>query len=101
MGTLFWYPVVTAAFDDFAQWSRLHGYHVYGTSAHGRAPYQEVAAYTQPMILLMGSEREGLTEGQRAACELVISLPMRGRASSLNLAVATGVMLYEMMRGIR
>jgi TrmH family RNA methyltransferase len=47
--------------------------------------------------LLLGSEREGLSEEQRAVCEVLIKLPMRGRASSLNLAVAAGVMLYEML----
>jgi TrmH family RNA methyltransferase len=45
----------------------------------------------------MGSEREGLTPEQAALCERLIHLPMRGRASSLNLAVATGVMLYDML----
>jgi TrmH family RNA methyltransferase len=59
--------------------------------------YRAVETYSRPAILLMGSEREGLSEEQRAGCELLISLPMRGRASSLNLAVATGVLLYEML----
>ena len=57
----------------------------------------QVSGYTRPAILLMGSEREGLTEVQRAACETLIRLPMKGRVTSLNLAVATGVMLYAML----
>jgi TrmH family RNA methyltransferase len=54
------------------------------------------APYTRPAILLMGSEREGLTPEQEAACAQVVCLPMRGRVTSLNLAVATGVLLYAM-----
>jgi TrmH family RNA methyltransferase len=49
-------------------------------------------------VLLLGSEREGLTEEQQAACEQVVSLPMRGRVTSLNLAVAAGVWMYAVSR---
>ena len=97
MGSLFWYPVVTATFDEFTQWVKRHGYHVYGTSARGSVPASQVPRYTRPAVLLMGSEREGLSEEQRADCETLIRLPMNGRVTSLNLAVATGIMLYEML----
>jgi len=97
MGTLFWYPVVISPFADFAGWARQNGYHVYGTSAHGSTDYREVESYPRPCILLMGSEREGLTPGQVALCQALIRMPMRGHATSLNLAVATGVMLYAML----
>jgi TrmH family RNA methyltransferase len=49
-------------------------------------------------VLLMGSERHGLGAEQQALCDQLVSIPMRGRADSLNLAVATGVMLYELLR---
>ena len=97
MGTLFWYPVVEATFEEFAKWARQNAYHIYGTSAHGSIDYRQVQSYASPRILLMGSEREGLNAAQAGACEVLISLPMRGHATSLNLAVATGVMLYEML----
>ncbi len=97
LGSLFWVPIAVASFAEFAAWAGQHSYHVYGTSAHDATDYQQVPGYRRPAILLLGSEREGLTPQQRAACEVVVQLPMRGRASSLNLAVAAGVMLYEMM----
>jgi tRNA G18 (ribose-2'-O)-methylase SpoU len=59
--------------------------------------YGVVTSYTRPMILLMGSEQKGLSSEQMAMCERVIRLPMRGRVSSLNLAIAAGVMLYQML----
>jgi len=96
MGASFWHPVVSASFDDFSRWAAQYGYHIYGTSAHASLDYRGVHAYQQPCILLMGSEREGLAPQQAARCEALIRLPMRGHGSSLNLAVATGVMLYAM-----
>lgn len=98
LGSLFWVPVANASFAEFAAWSQQHAYHVYGTSAKGRVDYQAVDRYERPAILLLGSEREGLTPEQLAVCEQVIRLPMRGRATSLNLAVAAGVLLYAMLQ---
>lgn len=97
MGTLFWYPVAHASFAQFADWAADHGYHIYGTSAHGTVDYRQVAGYPRPCILLLGSERQGLSVEQAAICEQLVRLPMRGRATSLNLAVAAGVMLYAML----
>jgi TrmH family RNA methyltransferase len=97
MGALFWYPVASATFDEFAGWVSEHRYHVYGTSAHASLDYRQVRSYAHPRILLMGSEREGLSPAQAAVCEQVICLPMRGRATSLNLGVATGIFLYSML----
>lgn len=97
MGTLFWYPVVQTSFSEFAAWATRQRYHVFGTSAHASTDYRQVAQYKRPAILLMGSERLGLTREQASICEQLIQLPMQGRATSLNLAVATGVMLYAML----
>ena len=47
-------------------------------------------------ILLMGSEQKGLSEEQIAACDVAVSMPMRGKVSSLNLAVAAGILLYTL-----
>jgi len=94
MGAVFHRPVVAAAFADFLGWARAGGYRLIGTSARGQADYRRVERYTLPLVLLLGSEREGLTAAQTAACDALLRLPMRGRATSLNLAVAAGVMLY-------
>jgi TrmH family RNA methyltransferase len=97
MGALFWYPLVRASFDDFARWSSQGGYTIYGTSAHASTDYRQLKAYPRPLILLLGSERQGLSAEQVAVCHYMLGLPMYGRGSSLNLAVAAGVMLYEML----
>lgn len=96
MGASFWHPIVQASFADFAAWANQHDYHIVGTSAHGSVDYRTVTHYPKPLILLMGSEREGLTPEQIAICHQLVRLPMVGQVSSLNLSVATGVMLYAM-----
>jgi RNA methyltransferase, TrmH family len=52
------------------------------------------ARYERPCLLLMGPEQAGLSAPLAELCDVVVKIPMRGRADSLNLAVATGVMLY-------
>ena len=52
------------------------------------------AAVEYPALILMGNEQAGLTDTLAAACDVNVKIPMRGRADSLNLAVATGIMLY-------
>ncbi|HEX9091225.1 MAG TPA: RNA methyltransferase, partial [Anaerolineales bacterium] len=94
MGSIFWYPLVSATFSEFRQWASTCGYTVYGTSAHAQQDYRQVEHIERPLILLMGSEREGLTPSQFEVCEVMLKIPMHGRVTSLNLAIATGVMLY-------
>jgi TrmH family RNA methyltransferase len=96
LGSLFWVPIASASFAEFAAWAKTHAYHVYGSSAHGAVLHAHVTAYASPALLLLGSEREGLSPEQLAICEAVVRLPMHGRATSLNLAVAAGVLLYDM-----
>jgi len=100
MGTLSWLPVIRVSFDEFVVWAKSHGYSVYGTSARASTDYRLVNHYFRPLVLLMGSEKEGLSPGQAAVCQQMIRLPMQGRASSLNLAVATGIMLYDIYKKV-
>jgi len=97
MGTVFWYPIIKVPFHEFAQWATQHEYTVYGTSANAKVDYREVQRYEYPMILLMGSEREGLSAEHTSICHQVLRLPMRGRVSSLNLSAATSIMLYHIL----
>lgn len=98
MGAIFYHPVIRTSFTEFAQWAVEGGYHVYGSSSGGSSDFHQVGGYQRPGILLLGSERQGLTEQQASICEQVIRLPMHGEVTSLNLAVAAGVLLYEMLK---
>lgn len=97
MGSVFWHPILMTSFQEFARWVKDHGYTMYGTSANASVDYRAVMRYESPMILFMGSEREGLSVEHRAACQQILRLPMSGRVSSLNLSAATSIMLYHML----
>jgi RNA methyltransferase, TrmH family len=94
MGTIFWKPIVQASFDDFVRWAREGGHQLIGTSAHGSVDYQSLAPKT-PWLLLLGNEQKGLSDEQMQVCDVTVSMPMKGKVSSLNLAVAAGVLLYQ------
>ena len=94
MGTLFWKPVIQASFQEFVAWARQGGFQLIGASAHGDVEYQTFNPQT-PWILVLGNEQKGLSPEQIRACDVTVSLPMRGRVSSLNLAVAAGILLYQ------
>jgi TrmH family RNA methyltransferase len=94
MGAIFSQGLVKTTFEQFLQWKQGHDYALIGTSDSASADYRQ-ASYPLPMLLLMGSERLGLSEEHMRACDQLVSIPMVGRSDSLNLAVAAGVMLYE------
>jgi len=95
MGTLFWKTIIQSSFDEFVRWARSGNYQLIGTSAHGEVDYQTLIPQI-PWVLVMGNEQKGLSLEQMNACDVTVSLPMQGRGSSLNLAVAAGVLLYSL-----
>lgn len=96
MGALFTQSLVRATLAEFADWKRQHHVPVVGTSDKASMDYH-VYRYPGEMVLLMGSERQGLQEQHLALCDEVVSIPMLGKSDSLNLAVATAVVLYEIL----
>lgn len=94
MGAIFSQRLVRADVRQLADWKQAGCWRVVGTSDSADRDYRS-AVYDRPLLLFMGSERQGLTEDERAICDEVVRIPMIGRSDSLNLAVATGVVLYE------
>ena len=64
-----------------------------GTRMTAKESYRR--AYTSPTLLVMGSEGKGLSAEAAAACSTLVRIPMKGGAESLNVAIATGLMLFE------
>jgi TrmH family RNA methyltransferase len=95
MGTLFWKPILHASFDEFVEWARAKKVQLIGTSAHADVDYHTLVPQA-PWALVLGNEQKGLSPEQVKACDVTVSLPMRGRVSSLNLSVAAGVLLYSL-----
>lgn len=98
VGTLFRLPVVHAArIDDVLAWCTAHEVAVVTTSARAARDHWDVA-YPAPALVLFGNEGRGLPQEVVRRGNLSVRIPMHGGASSLNLAVAAGVLLYEMLR---
>jgi TrmH family RNA methyltransferase len=93
MGAFFWKHIAITTFDEFVRWAGNTGIKLVGTSSRAPTSYRDVKI-EKPWALVFGSEQKGLSSGQQAACDLMVSMPMRGRASSLNLSVAAGILLY-------
>lgn len=94
MGATFTQRFVRTSLGEIQRWGRRHQYLLVGTSPGAVQDYQEVR-YQAPLILLIGEERKGLPTELQRLCDLVVSIPMVGESDSLNVATATGVMLYE------
>jgi TrmH family RNA methyltransferase len=94
MGSLFSQRFVRAALPELIAWKQRHGGMLVGTSPAAPIDYR-AARYQPPALLFMGGEREGLSREHQARCDLMVKIPMVGGCDSLNLAIATGVMLYE------
>ena len=97
MGTIFWKPIVQDSFKRFETWKRRNDYQLIGSSAHAATDYRTFRRGNQPTILLLGNEQKGLSKEQMKACDVTLSMPMKGRVSSLNLAVAAGILMYASM----
>jgi len=96
MGALFTVPIVQSGWDDFLAWLRGGPGQLVGLSLDTDQAYR-CAHYTAPTFLLTGNEAQGMPDAYAAACDLLVKIPMLGKADSLNAAVATAVMAYEVL----
>lgn len=94
MGAIFAPRLVRVPAATFGVWKRQSGLHLVGTSPRAAHDYRAVS-YPAPTVLLIGGERKGLSEERLRLCDDLVRLPMVGQSDSLNLAVATGILLYE------
>lgn len=98
MGSIFSVDIVRLPdLPTLLQWCRTGSVTIYGTSARGSTLLHSVRLQ-RPSTLLMGNEGRGLGAAARSACDALLKIPMVGSASSLNLAIATSIMLYEAER---
>jgi TrmH family RNA methyltransferase len=93
MGSIFAVPLTRASEAEFADWRRAWPGSVVGTLLSAAVDHR-AADYRKPAMVLMGNEQQGLPPEMAALCDVAVKIPMRGRADSLNLSVATGVMIY-------
>jgi TrmH family RNA methyltransferase len=98
MGSIFHVPLARLSADALVAQAKRHAVRLLGTHLTAEAVDYRAADYRQPLVLVMGNEQQGLTDRLAAACDQLVRIPMRGKADSLNLAVSTGLMIYEALR---
>lgn len=97
MGSLFAVKLVKTSLEVLSTWRRAQGMIMVGTHLRGAQRHDETPI-DRGVVVLMGTEQTGLDETAAAACDVLVKIPMRGRADSLNLAIATSVIAYDIWR---
>lgn len=98
MGSVFSVPIARATPEAFLAWKAKAGAMLVGTHLKGSVDYRTPNYKGRPLVILMGNEQQGLPDELARACDELVRIPQVGKADSLNLSVATGVMLYEVRR---
>jgi TrmH family RNA methyltransferase len=93
MGSIFAIPIYKASIPDYLALRQRWPGSVIGTLLTATHDFR-AAPYRAPNLILMGNEQQGLPADLAATCDLNVKIPMRGRADSLNLSIATGIMIY-------
>ncbi|MGX7951969.1 TrmH family RNA methyltransferase [Tsuneonella sp. HG249] len=99
MGAVFTVPIAQARWEEFLPWLREGAGQLVAASLREAVPYRG-APYEAPCFILVGNESRGLPDEYEAACDLRVTMPMRGRADSLNAAVAAAVLAYEVLASL-
>ncbi len=98
MGSIFAMPVARANIADFMAWQKGSGTKMVATHLAGAVDYRTINYADRPVVLLMGNEQSGLPDELAGQADALARIPQAGRADSLNLAVASAVMLFEARR---
>ncbi len=98
MGSIFNIKLARCTFEEFAIWRAGWSGLVVGTHLEGGIDYRKVDYSGQPVLALMGNEQQGLPPNLVDLCTHKVLIPMSGRADSLNLAIATGIVVFEIKR---
>lgn len=96
MGAIFTQRICRARWNEFLPWLREGEGQLVAASLRDAVPYRG-APYRAPCFILVGNESQGLPEAYEAACDLRVTMPMKGRADSLNAAMAGAVLAYEVL----
>ena len=99
MGAIFTQKVARAEWSEFESWLRGGAGQLVAASLREAQPYRG-APYAAPCFVMVGNESRGLPEAYEMACDLRVTMPMKGRADSLNAAVAAAVLGYEVLASV-
>lgn len=100
MGAVFTQKIIKCAWDEFIAWKQSGTGQLIGTSLNTDKDYQAVE-YQTPAFVLTGNEAQGLPPEYEKSCDILVKMPMKGKADSLNAALSSAVMSYEVLNQIR
>jgi len=95
MGSLFSQKLIQCSPREFIDWAKVHHVAIVASSPRGLMDYKALR-YRFPATIVTGSEKHGLSEQLLECADVVVRIPMQGGCDSLNVAVATGILLFEM-----
>ncbi len=98
MGSLFAVPIVKSTPEALFAFAKTNNAQIIGTHLAGAKDYRLADYKSKPTIILMGNEQSGLPDTIAEACDTLALIPQTGKADSLNLAVASALMIYEARR---
>ncbi len=99
MGSGFRVPTLRTHLPDALTEFKSRGYTIIVSTLDGLPIYEQTCLARSPkIILVIGNEANGITSEVRALADTSVKLPMRGKAESLNAAVAAGILMYELTR---
>jgi tRNA G18 (ribose-2'-O)-methylase SpoU len=101
MGASFRLPAVAATPEEFLAWARLQRSELWVADVNGETPERLLRdrAERPPLVLILGNEGAGVSQLLDDAAERRVAIPLSGAVESLNVAVAAGILLYELTRG--
>lgn len=97
MGATFRFPFASAADGEFAAWVATHGVTLWVASVEGKALQR--ARPAGPLAVVVGNEGAGVRDTVQSLAHQLVAIPLARGAESLNVAVAAGILLYEVTRG--
>ncbi|MCB2049282.1 MAG: RNA methyltransferase [Novosphingobium sp.] len=100
MGAVFTQRIARASWEEFIGWLRQGEGQLVAASLRDSTDYRK-APYRAPCFLMVGNESQGLPLECEQACDLRVTIPMLGRADSLNAAIAGAVLAYEALAALR
>ncbi len=98
MGSIFHIPLARASEEEFINWRKNWPGVIVGTHLKGAVDHRSINYRDRPVLLMMGNEQKGLPDSLVDICDHLALIAMDGAADSLNLAIATGIMLFEARR---
>ena len=98
MGALFRLPAITSEAEEFLAWAKRSGVELWTTATEGEPVNRLIVSDRPAVALVLGNEGAGVSPALASAARRRVAIPLASGVESLNVAVAAGILLYEVLR---